>query len=100
FVNIGRLCHSEGALARVAAALRELFADLSFDTIVTNGWAMATLARRLASLCRRPGLRPVREIMCEGYDPPISTEDIAAGSRVRHFSSLPMTTRPVSSGSS
>src|SRR5439155_5830650 len=35
-----------------------------------------------ASLCRRPGLRPVREIMCEGYDPPISTEDIAAGSRV------------------
>src|SRR5205807_6194072 len=71
FVNIGRLCHSEGALARVAAALRALFADLSFDTIVTNGWAMATLARRLASLCQRPDLRPVREIMCEGYDPPI-----------------------------
>src|SRR5207248_108227 len=74
FVNIGKLCQSEGTLGRVAAALHELFADLSFDTIVTNGWAMATLARRLAALRRTSGLRQIHEIMCEGYNPPVPTE--------------------------
>lgn len=82
FVNVAKLCHSEGSLARVAAALGELFADAAFDTIVTNGWAMATVARRLALLSRRAGARPIREIMCEGYDPPTPTEDICAQSRV------------------
>lgn len=82
YVNIAALCKSEGSLGRVASELHKLFSDLSFDVILANGWAMATLARRLIMLSDRPGVRPIREIMCEGYDPPIPTEDITSDCRV------------------
>jgi orotate phosphoribosyltransferase len=81
-VNAGRLCHSEDALHAVASSLNALFCDVEFDTIVTNGWAMGTVARRLAALrSEHTGADPIPEIMYEGYDPALPVEDVCPGGR-------------------
>jgi orotate phosphoribosyltransferase len=82
-INAGKLCHSEQALHAVAASFNALFRDVAFDTVVANGWAMATVARRLAALrSGQTACGPIREIMYEGYVPPLPVEDLAPGSRV------------------
>jgi orotate phosphoribosyltransferase len=82
-INVGRLCASEQILSRLAAAFDNRFKDLSFDTILTNGWAMATIARRLALLRKREGQADhIDDVICEGYDHPTFTEDILPGSKV------------------
>ena len=82
-INAGKLCHSEGALHAVASALNTLFRDVTFDTVVVHGWAMATVARRLATLrSEQAGLGPIGEILFEGYSPPLPVEDLRPGSQV------------------
>jgi orotate phosphoribosyltransferase len=81
-VNAGRLCHSEDALHAIASSLNALFRDVEFDTIVTNGWAMGTVARRLAALrSEHTGADPIPGIMYEGYDPALPVEDVCPGGR-------------------
>jgi orotate phosphoribosyltransferase len=82
-INTGRLCRSENALRAVASSFNALFRDIPFDTIVTNGWAMSTIARRLAAIrSAHTDSDPIAEIMYEGYDPALAVEDISFGSRV------------------
>src|SRR5207302_7088300 len=70
-------------LSRVATAFHHLFEDVQFDTIVTNGWAMATIARRLAvQRTATPLSDAIADVICEGYDQPTLTEDILPGSKV------------------
>ncbi|MBW3595883.1 MAG: hypothetical protein KY475_01255 [Planctomycetes bacterium] len=83
YVNVGRLCRSEESLQRVAKAFDLLLDDCEFDTILTNGWAMATVARRIASIRRerREG-RFVEEVICEGYQRLALAGDILPDSTV------------------
>ena len=79
-VNLGTICRSEESLSQIAAAFDLLFFDVEFDTIVTNGWAMATIARRLALMrSTRWTKRPIYDVMSEGYDKPVLTSDIGLG---------------------
>ena len=84
FVDASKLCASEEAMGRVAAAFDEQFADVSFDTIVANGWPMAMIGRRLASLrmaARQARVIPV--VISEGYAPHLTfKEDIAPDAKV------------------
>jgi orotate phosphoribosyltransferase len=83
YVNVGALCHSEGSLHALAAAFNALFRDVVFDAVVGNGWAMATIGRRLAALrAEHAGCESIPETMFEGYSPPVPVEDIRPGSRV------------------
>jgi orotate phosphoribosyltransferase len=79
-VNLGTICRSEESLCQIAAAFDLLFFDVDFDTIVTNGWAMATIARRLALMrSTRWGKMTIHDVMSEGYDKPVLTSDIGLG---------------------
>jgi orotate phosphoribosyltransferase len=83
FVNVGKLCHAEGSLHAVAASFNALFRDVAFDAVVTNGWAMATIGRRLAALrSAHTGSGPIADVMFEGYSPPLAVEDVRPGCRV------------------
>ena len=79
-VNLGTICRSEESLSQIAAAFDLLFFDAEFDTIVTNGWAMATIARCLALMrSTRWAKRPIYDVMSEGYDKPVLTSDVSLG---------------------
>jgi len=80
-VNVGRLCRSEETLQRVAAAFDGLFADCVFDTILTNGWAMATIARRISALRAHRG-DFIDDVICDGYHQLLLAGDILPESRV------------------
>lgn len=81
-INVGRLCRSEETLQRVADAFDGLLADCDFDTILTNGWAMATIARRISVL--RAGQRGdlIEDVICDGYQQLLLAGDILPDSRV------------------
>jgi orotate phosphoribosyltransferase len=68
YINVGKLCSAEEALSNVALALDSCFSDVSFDTIATNGWAMAMIARRLASIRSKRGAIRIQDVICEGYE--------------------------------
>lgn len=76
-INVGKICRSEEHLHCIASALDALFADCHFDTILTNGWAMATIARRLSAI-RSDGSSsvPIDTIMCEDYQKIVLASDI------------------------
>ena len=98
FVNVGRLCYAECSLHAVAAALNALFRDVAFDAVVTNGWAMATIGRRLAAL-RSAHARcgTITDVMFEGYSRPVAVEDVRPGSRVLLLVDVAVTGRLVRS---
>ena len=79
-INAARLCHAESSIEKVAEALDAAFPE-EFDIIVTNGWPLAMIARRMARIRNRRNGANVREIMHEGYVDPMPVEDIPAGSR-------------------
>lgn len=82
-INISKLCRTESTLQGIATAFDVLLKDSTFDTIVTNGWAMAAIARRL--LIRRyqglPGASG-QVVICEGYHSPSPIGDLSPGNRV------------------
>jgi orotate phosphoribosyltransferase len=81
YINVGKLCASEEALSTVALALDSCFSDLSFDTIAVNGWAMAMIARRLATIrAKRDGTR-IHDVICEGYEHLTFAGDVLSYSR-------------------
>jgi adenine/guanine phosphoribosyltransferase-like PRPP-binding protein len=81
-VRVGKLCHSEETLRKVAECFDRLFGDLQFDTIVASGWAMAAIARRLAERRKGPRRTCPHVAMSEGYTTPRLLEDIPRGSKV------------------
>ena len=81
-IHTAKLCHSESAIEHMARAIDEAFPE-QFDVIVSNGWPLATIARRVAAIRNdRSVLADVREIMFEGYVDPMPLEDVPSGSRV------------------
>ena len=81
-IDVSLICRSERLLEAMAAALAPLLADVKFDTVVSAGWTMATLARRLFPRSRdRRGIE-MRLITAEGYDPPLLLEACPRGNRV------------------
>lgn len=82
-INVGAICRSEEHLHRIASALDASFADCHFDTILTNGWAMATVARRLSAI-RSDGTSsaPIDTVVCEGYQHAFLASDIPPRSAV------------------
>jgi orotate phosphoribosyltransferase/hypoxanthine phosphoribosyltransferase len=82
-INAGKLCYSETAITRMAAAFDSLFKDVPFDTIVTNGWAMSTIARRISD--RRSLGSPTRiiqDVVCEDSASPSLCVDLFPENRV------------------
>ncbi len=81
-INVGKLCHEEQAMQQIASAFEKVFDSVEFDTIVTNGWAMATIARRIAHRQQqRDSESEVREIMFTEYEDPKPIEDLQKGCR-------------------
>jgi orotate phosphoribosyltransferase len=82
-INIAKLCRTESTLHRVATALDTLLRESSFDTIITNGWAMATIARRLLRRRQRGLHRGSGQVVIfEGYHRLSPVGDLVPGSRV------------------
>lgn len=83
YINVGELCHAERSLHAVAASFNARFREVAFDAVVANGWAMATIGRRLAALrAEHTGCGRIADVMFEGYSPLLPVEDIRPGSRV------------------
>ena len=82
-INIGKLCRTESALQRIAGAFSDLLKDSTFNRIVTNGWAMATIARRLFQRRYQNLSNGASEvIICEGYHSPTLIGDLSPKDRV------------------
>lgn len=81
-INAARICDSESAITQIANAIDQTFPE-EFDVIATNGWPLATIARRVAAMRNQRNADTwVREIMFESYLDPMPVEDMPAGSRV------------------
>lgn len=81
-INVAKLCESEDTIDRTAKEFDRLFPE-DFDVIVTNGWPLATVARRIASLRnRRSGANRVCEIMYAGHIDPMPVEEMPSTPRV------------------
>jgi orotate phosphoribosyltransferase len=74
-INIGKLCCSEHVLSEMSLVLEYALRKVAFDTIVSTGWTMATLVRRLLLRWRRDGRR-VQHVSVEGYPTPRFLEDV------------------------
>jgi Orotate phosphoribosyltransferase len=80
-IDIGKICESEEYLEKIVSALNEMIENEPFDTIVSNGWPLATIARRLMLRhTRRPPY--IRHVKVEGYNPPNVLDQINPGARV------------------
>lgn len=64
--NTGAICSSEQALQMVTAALRDSLDKVSFDTVVSTGWAMACIGRRLIHSLGPAGQK-LKHVRVEGY---------------------------------
>jgi orotate phosphoribosyltransferase len=83
YINSAALCSREESMQLIAAKADFLLSDVQFDTILSNGWAMDLIARRLAATRRAQGREaPLRQVMCEGYGEPVLMQDIIPGSQV------------------
>lgn len=81
-INVGKICRSERLLGRIVALFDEALQGIGFDTIVSTGWAMATIARRLVArrcIVRR---QRIEHVMVEGYEAPALLKDLRPGARV------------------
>jgi orotate phosphoribosyltransferase len=81
-INLGKICRRESSLAAIVSALDEALQGETFDTVVSTGWALAMIARRLVLRRRTQMRRRIRHVMVEGYDPPTVLEEVAPGARV------------------
>jgi orotate phosphoribosyltransferase len=81
-INLGKICRRENSLAGIVSALDEALQGETFDTVVSTGWALATIARRLVLRRRTQTRRRIRHVMVEGYDPPTVLEEVTPGARV------------------
>ena len=80
-INFAKVCASEPVLQSLAGVLERAISGIDFDTIVSTGWTMATVARRLL---RRPafvGQRRLRHVLVEGYRPAQLLGPIPQGAR-------------------
>jgi orotate phosphoribosyltransferase len=82
YVNTAKLCRSEEGLRQVARAFKDLFSDIPFDAVVSSGWAMGMIARRLARHVACCSNLHIQLAVAEGYSSLSFTEDILPGSRV------------------
>src|SRR5205823_6420858 len=80
-INIGKICRSERLLEELSLVLQSALHGIEFDTIVSTGWAMGILARRLL-LRWRGRRRPIRHVSVEGYPTPRFLEDVLPGANV------------------
>ena len=78
-VNLGRLCWSENAIDGLARLLAQELRRVSFDAILTHGWPMATVVRRLTG---HYITRPIKLIESEGYKDPILSRSLGDQSTV------------------
>ncbi len=81
-INLATVCSSEEALCDIADLFLELFKDTEFDTIVSHGWTMGMIARRMASRLRERVNRVVAVACTEGYGPPTLATDLDPSQRV------------------
>jgi orotate phosphoribosyltransferase len=82
-VRLGKVCHSEDGMRRIAAAFSLAFEETEFDAVVASGWALTMIARRFAlARARDPGGTGPHVILSEGYSRPRLLGDLAPGSKV------------------
>jgi len=81
-INVGKICRSERLLGRIVALFDEALQGVGFDTIVSTGWAMATIARRLVANRRIVRRQRIEHVMVEGYETPALLKDLRPGARV------------------
>jgi orotate phosphoribosyltransferase len=78
-VSVGRVCWSDRAVDALVEAIDWLLAQRSFEAILSHGWPMAHVARRLAWRYRSK----VRTFVeSEGYEPVIFSRAIPQGASV------------------
>jgi len=78
-INLGEICRSEDFLRPITEAVSAALGAASFDTVVSTGWAMSTVARRLILAHQIGRRRRVRHVTVEGYETPTLLSDLRAG---------------------
>jgi orotate phosphoribosyltransferase len=79
-LNMEKVCSSESVLRDIANAFAVQLETTGFDTVISTGWAMGTVARRLLGLRKESGAC-VRHVVAEGYDPPALLARLRPGAR-------------------
>ncbi len=79
YINVGKICRSEEALASVVAALDKMLPIDPLSLIVSTTWALGTIARRLAWKRRTERGQQLQQVRVEGYDPPAVLDDVPVG---------------------
>ena len=78
-INLGKLCWTDQGLDTLARLLDRLLTGRRFDVIISHGWPIAAVARRMAWKYR-PTVGTLVE--SQGYDPPGLSHSIAANRSV------------------
>ena len=78
-INLGKLCWTDQGLDTLARLLDRLLTGRRFDVIISHGWPIAAVARRMAWKYR-PHVGTLVE--SQGYDPPGLSHSIAANRSV------------------
>jgi orotate phosphoribosyltransferase len=80
-VNLGRVCGQPEVLRMLAEQVNERLADVAYDTVVSTGWPVASVARRAIRLRPMTAAGVVRHCEYEGV-PPIPLTPVSRGSAV------------------
>lgn len=83
YIDLSTVCRRDRWLQGMAEAIEYEFRSIPFDTVVTHGWAMAQIARKIQRNVNRDGRRPkIGEVMFTGYRVPMPMEDFSPDSKV------------------
>ena len=95
--NLAKICKHDAILLHLANELEKLL-PVDIDVIVSNSWAMAMVARRVARLRNlSTGSASMREVLCEGYSEPVLTDAICVGERVAVVTDVAVTGKQIQS---
>jgi orotate phosphoribosyltransferase len=95
-INLGKVCKNENDLKAIVGALDQLLSTERFDTVVSTGWAVGTIARRLIWRRRSQRGQKLQHVRIEGYDPPNILDEVHQDAEVILLVDVVVTGRQVS----
>jgi orotate phosphoribosyltransferase len=95
-INLAKICRSEQWLSRLVSAVDDALRGVNFDAVVSAGWAIATVGRRLIAKNKERRRRRIRHLMVEGYGEPILLDDPHVGTKAVVLVDVVVTGRLVS----
>ena len=94
YIDSSALGFSRNALKRIAQEVDRAFADIEFDTILSNGWPMDFVSRRLSAMRSvHRGIPRPSAVGSEGHKSPRLNGRIRKGSRVLVLTDVSVTGR-------